>query len=368
VNEPKSSRYHRLARRATSAGVAFTSALLTALMASGASVWLASSLGGSAVLYTLVLVGLIEAASLPVAWYRGCVLERQFGLSQVSTRAWLGDFVKGAALVLAAAACASMLVYGAMRLWPDWWWAAAASELTAGAALVTLAAPVLILPLFHRSRPLGRELLRQRIVSLCDRAGIEVLDVREWLLGDRTRRAGAVLIGAGATRRILLSDTLLADYTDDEIEVILAHEMGHHAHGDVLKGLAGDAAVLACGFLAARVVLEASWARLGLSGPADAAGVPLLMLTVGAVTLAARPVLNGLSRRSERRADRFAIEMTSNPAAFAGAVRRIAAQNLSEEHPSRLARWMFHTHPPVEERIASAMAAAPRTAGAGLPG
>jgi STE24 endopeptidase len=175
--------------------------------------------------------------------------------------------------------------------------------------------------------------------------------VYEWGLGEKTRRANAALVGAGATRRILLSDTLLAGYTDDEIEVVLAHEMGHHLHRDVLKGLAAESVALLACFFAAAVALRASWKPLGLTSASDVAGLPVILLTGGAVSLLTTPLLNALSRHNERRADRFALDLTARPDAFIGAMRRMAAQNLAEEHPSRAAFWFFHTHPRVDERI-----------------
>jgi STE24 endopeptidase len=269
----------------------------------------------------------------------------------VSAGVWLRDYCKIAALGVVIGAAAAELVYFAIRLWPRYGWMAATASLVGVNAAVTCAAPVLILPLFHRSRPLGRNALRQRLLRLSERAGIAVLDVYEWGLGEKTRRASAALVGAGATRRILLSDTLLADFTDDEIEVVLAHEMGHHLHGDVLKGLAAEFVVLLGGFSVAAIALDGLWKPLGLASPADVAGLPIVLLATGGVSLLATPLLNAQSRRNERRADRYALELTARPDAFVAAMRRMAAQNLADEDPSRAAFWLFHTHPRVRERV-----------------
>jgi STE24 endopeptidase len=198
--------------------------------------------------------------------------------------------------------------------------------------------------------------LKQRLVELCYRAGVRVLGVYEWGLGDMTRRANAALVGTGGTRRILVSDTLLTQYSDDEIEVILAHELAHHVHRDILKALVLEFVLLVAAFAAAAAVLHASWRAVGLQSPADIAGLPILMMTGGAVMLMATPLLHALSRRNERRADSYALEMTRNPAAFVSAMRRLAVQNMAEERPSSLTLWLFHSHPPIEERIQSARA------------
>jgi STE24 endopeptidase len=354
VNESRSTKYHRARRRAGLAALVLALTLLSALLVSGGSGWLRDAVRGSVSAYTLAIAVTYSVLMLPLTWYRSCRLEREYGLSHVSPGSWFRDYLKGQALSLALAVAAAESLYLSIRTWPGWWPIVAAAGGVLLLATLTSLAPVVILPLFHRFRPLARAGLRRRLMDLSARAGVEVLDVYEWGLGEKTRRANAALVGAGGTRRILLSDTLLSDYTDDEIEVILAHEMGHHAHRDVMKGLAAEFVVLGACLLTAKSALDVWWRPLGLTSPADPAGLPLVLIAAGGVSLAATPLLNALSRRNERRADRFAIDVTERPDAFIAAMRRMSAQNLAEEHPSRLALWFFHTHPTAEERIAAA--------------
>jgi STE24 endopeptidase len=178
--------------------------------------------------------------------------------------------------------------------------------------------------------------------------------VFEWGLGAKSRRANAALVGSGGTRRILLSDTLLNEYSDDEIEVILAHELAHHVRRDIAKGILLEFLLLLVAGAAAAFAITAVWLRLGLRGPADPAGLPVLLLAAGAVMLAATPLVNAVSRYNERKADEFALASTQRRDAFVSAMRRLGAQNLSEESPSKASVWMFHTHPPIAERIAAA--------------
>jgi STE24 endopeptidase len=158
----------------------------------------------------------------------------------------------------------------------------------------------------------------------------------------------------GKTRRILVSDTLLATHTDDEIEVILAHELGHHAHHDIWKAVALECGVSLMGFFLASRVLWLMAPRLGWKDVADVTGIPVLLLTAGLLSLLLVPAVNAFSRRAERAADRFAWEATGNAGAFASAMQRLGAQNFAEERPSRLVRWLFYTHPPYAERIEAA--------------
>ncbi len=363
MNEDKSVRYHRLTRRAAALSICWSAGFLGVLLASGASIYirrLAGGAGGTAAaalvvaLYVLVVIPLHEAVALPLAWYRSFVLERRYGLSAESAATWAWDHAKALAISTVIGLAGAELVYLSLRLFPGWWWAISAAGFVLATIVLATAAPVVLLPLFYRFKPLEREELQSRLVALSARAGVPVLGVYEWGLGEKTRRANAALVGTGRTRRILVSNTLLAHYTDDEIEVILAHEIGHHVHHDIRKGLALEAVLALGAFAGAARALDLAWAPLGLSSPADVAGLPLLLLAAGAVSLAATPAVNAMSRANERRADRFALDVTRRPAAFVSAMRRLAAQNLAEERPSAVVRLLFHTHPPIDQRIALA--------------
>ena len=305
-------------------------------------------------LYVLIITGLHEMLTLPIAVYQGFLLERRYGLSKEAPGGWFADHAKATALGLVLSIGAAETVYLSMRVSMTWWWLLTAGVFIAAIAGITRLAPVVLLPLFYRFAPLAQESLRDRLVALSDRAGVPVLGVYEWGLGEKSRRANAALVGTGATRRILLSDTLLAEYSEDEIEVILAHELAHHVHHDIRNAFVAESALLALALSAGAAVLAASWQPLGLSSASDIAGLPLLVLTGGALTMVATPIVNAVSRRNERRADRFAITLTRQPAAFISAMKRLGTQNLAEEHPSKLALWLFHSHPPIEQRIEAA--------------
>jgi STE24 endopeptidase len=353
LNLSKASRYHRARRRADGAAWLLTAAVWSALLFTGWSVSLRTAVGGRPWLYAAGALLLSGTAVLPVAWYRGYRLERLYELSAITPGGWLRAQLKAGLAGLIAAALAAELMSWIMR-WPHGWWAIAAAVCAAVSALLTASAPVVMLPLLRRSRPLTRGGLRLRLERLSARAGVPVLEVHELPLGRGARRARAALIGAGSTRRIVLSDTLLADYSDDEIEAVMAHEMGHHVHRHMLKTFLGELVLLLAGFGAAALALAWSWRWLGLTSPADPAGLPVVVLAISVVLLLATPVLNAWSRAHERDADRFALDTASEPSAFIGAVRRMAAQNLAEEHPSSAAFLLFHTHPTAEERIAAA--------------
>jgi STE24 endopeptidase len=362
VTEDKATRFHRLKRRSEVAlllwsAVCFSGLLLTGLshrLAEAVTAWTGGARVAAVPLMVVILSLIHETVALPLAWYAGFRLERRYGLSRQTPRSWLLDHAKGVALGLLLASVAALVVYASMAWFPSGWWLVAGVSLAlATTALVTLA-PVLLLPLFFRFTPLGRPALVERLERLAERAGTNVVGVYEWALGDKSRRANAALTGLGSTRRILVSDTMLADYSDEEIEVVLAHELGHHVHRDIWRGIALETSLILLGFAVTDQALRALGPGLGIAAPSALAGMPLLVLAAGAVSLALTPVALALSRRHERRADRFALQLTANPAAFISAMRRLGAQNLAEERPSRIVRWLFHSHPPLDERLAFA--------------
>ncbi len=369
MNEDKSTRYHRRRRRADFAGTVLVGAFLFVIAISGmaaafrsAAEWLTAWLpgmlapGASMALFLAGLVATVQALELPFAWYQSYWLERRYGLSTQILAHWLADHVKAVTVSSAVMVAGVWAVYLCMRWWPSAWWLVAATAFTLAMVVLARLAPILLLPVFYRVRPLRRPGLSERLLRLAERAGAPVIGVYEWVIAGHTRKANAALAGIGRSRRILLSDTMLDAYSDEEIEVVLAHELAHHVHHDLWTSMLLRTATLFGGFYVAAATIAAVTPWLGLRGPADVAGAPVLLLVAGALSFLMLPVGNALSRAQERRADQYALRLTGNPHAFVTAMRRLGQQNLAEDRPSALARWLFYSHPPMRERIAAAEA------------
>jgi STE24 endopeptidase len=367
VNEDKSSRYHRLRRRADLVGTAVAGVVLLALILSGGSLFLrekaaavSSFLPGglddamTVVVLSLALWLVLQAVELPFAFYQGHLLEHHYGLSTQSASHWLADHGKGVVLGSALAVTGASIVFAALRRWPDQWWWVSAAVFAAGTVVMARLAPIVLLPMFYKFKPLDRPALVARLLTLAEKARTDVVGVFEWVLSGHTRKANAALAGMGQTRRILLSDTLLADYSEDEIEVVLAHELAHHVHRDLWRGIAVQALLLFGGFFVADLVLRRVADGAGFRGLSDPAALPVLMLVAGAWSFLMLPFVNAMSRAQERAADRYALSTTRNVDAFVTAMKRLSQQNLAEEYPSTLVRWVFYSHPPIRERIEAA--------------
>lgn len=370
--ELEARRYHRRQFALLVADAALGAAVLAAWTWSGAAGRLAARLAAWwdapvwVVAAMVVAVGTSHALlTLPLDVWGGFLLPRRAGLLTQGLGSWLADRAKGLAIAGGLGLLGAEAVYALLRWTPAWWWLWGAAILWAGAVLLTAVVPVWLVPLFHRLTPLEDAALRGRVLALAARLGVPAIDVAVADVSRKGRAANAAVVGLGRTRRILVSDTLLAAFPPEEIEVVLAHELGHHVRGHLTRALVlQGAAILAMLWVADRG-LRAGAARLGLRGPADPAGVPLLALVVAGVGLVATPLVAAWSRRLERQADRVALEATGDPAAFVSAIERLGRLNLAERRPERLREWLTATHPSVESRIAMGRAAATRLAGSG---
>ncbi len=306
------------------------------------------------VFYVLMLAAVHECGALPLAYYRSHILESRYDLSRQSVGRWWRTYIKEAAVGLGFLQVGAVLLYALIGWWPNAWWIAVTIAWSMAMVCLARLGPVLLFPLFYEVKPVQREELHEDLMRLTRKAGTQVVGVYGWTLSDATRRANAALVGLGRTRRILLSDTLLSDYSHDEIAVVLAHELGHHVHGDIWRGLGLDAVVRFIGFYAAHRALLGIGSIAGVMHAGDVAGLPLILLACGTLSIVAQPLANARSRAQERRADRFALNLTDNSPAFVSAMRRLAQQNLAEEHPPRWVQTLFHSHPSTAERLAIA--------------
>jgi STE24 endopeptidase len=282
-------------------------------------------------------------------------LEHRFNLSNQRLTGWLKDQAKGWLLGLLLATVLCEIIYALIRTSPEHWWIFAWLIFIGMFIFFAQIAPVVLFPLFYKFVPLQNDELRARLVRLGERAGTRVRGVYEWKLSEKSKKANAALTGLGNTRRIILADTLLQNYSTDEIEAVLAHELGHHVHGHILKSIFVEAAVTLAGFWAANEALRYAIDQQKMfEHLTDFANLPLLVLVSTILSLVLMPALNAYSRFTERQADVYCWKSVSNIAPYVSAMEKLNKQNLSESHPSRLVELLFHSHPPISKRIAAA--------------
>lgn len=292
--------------------------------------------------------------TFPFAWIRGFQIEHRFGLSTQTFGDWFKDHLKEEAVGLALGALVLEGLALLLRSSPGHWWFWAALLWIAWSVLLTRVAPQWLIPLFYRQRPVEDAALKQRLQELLRRCATPVHGIFEINLSRTTRKANACLCGMGASKRVLISDTLLSHYPPEEIEVVLAHEVGHHRKRHIASLILASSITTGLACWAVDRLLRMNLSALGLRGLQDLAALPAIGLGLSAARLLLAPLLNGLSRRLEAEADRFALEQTARPAAFVSAMRRLAEQNLAEVEPPRWVEWYFYDHPSIARRIAMA--------------
>ena len=357
----KAKEYARIRYRLLVADLAIAAVYVLVLLLSGLSAWFkaqllfvtAQPLGVIALYFVAfsIVYGLLD---FPLSYYGGYVLPHRYGLSTQSLRGWLADQAKGAALGLGIGLVAMEVMYYLLRAFPSIWWLLTGVLFLFFTLVLANLAPLLIVPLFFKFRPLEDEELVSRLISLAQRAGTRVRGVFTIDLSTKTTAANAALMGLGNTRRIVLGDTLMEEYDPDEIETILAHELGHHVHGDVWRGIAVQTALTLVGLFLADRLLRWGVAHFAFEGLADVAAFPLVAMAMGGMAVLAMPLANAYSRWREGLADQFSLKMTGKPQAFISSMTKLANQNLSEAEPEPWAEFLLYSHPAIGKRIKQA--------------
>jgi STE24 endopeptidase len=365
ADSPEARRYNRIQRWLGIADFVIGSAFLIVLVLTGWTGWLRDfalrrgfqNYTLAVFLYLFFLLLISKALGFGLDYY-GFRMERSFQLSTQKFRAWLWDEAKGFLLGLVMAGIVVELLYFMIRQSPQHWWIVTWALFIGLFILLAQIAPVVLFPIFYKFEPLDDEDLRRRLVLLSEHAGTRVRGVYRWKLSEKSKKANAALTGLGSTRRIILADTLLDNYAPEEIEAVLAHELGHHVHRHILKSIFVQAGITLLGFWAANWVLHytVDHHMFNIEELSDFANLPLLALTATALSLVLMPALNAYSRFNERQADRYCFESVDSVEPFISSMNKLADQNLAEKTPSRWVEWLLHSHPAISKRVAAAEA------------
>jgi STE24 endopeptidase len=299
----------------------------------------------------LIVVASYAVISAPLDFYRGFILPHRYSLSRQSLKSWLADEAKGGILALTLGTALVVVIYLFLEKFPQTWWLLAFAFMVLVTVVLSNLAPVLILPLFFKTEPLADKELRERLLSLAERSHIKINNVFQIMLSSKTTAGNAMLMGWGNTRRIVIGDTMLQRYPPEEIEVVMAHELGHHRHGDIVRLMLAQSALMLLGFYLINLTLNWAVPRLDMSGISDVAALPLLALVGAAFALVLMPLSNAYSRHLEESADRYSLATTENPEAFVDMLTKLTDQNLAESEPSRWSEFLFYDHPPYSKRM-----------------
>lgn len=301
--------------------------------------------------YTVISVFGFAAFMAPFSYYSGYVLEHHYGLSKETFGDWMADFVKSLLIDLVLAAVLFSVIYALLRWMPEWWWLAAAVFYILFAVVIGTITPTIIMPLFHKFEPLEEGDLTNAVRKMMNDAGIKVVGVFKWGLEEKTTTANAAFTGFGKTKRIILGDTLLVGYTQDEILSILAHEIGHYKNRDLLRLVAIQTVLTFIGFYLAHIFLVHLTTFFGVGEIHNIGTAPIFIFSLFIFSLVSMPFANMHSRRREFAADAYAIEVMGSPDALVSAFEKLADQNLSNKEPAVWVEFLLHSHPSMARRI-----------------
>lgn len=358
AEDPKARLYTRRKQLLTLTHLALTPALL--LLAAGTPVssafksWaleFASQPQLALALYFLFFSGFMLLFDLPFSYYSGFIVEHEFGLSNQTFAAWRKDFLKKSSLSFLFSLVLIELLYLLIWKFPAGWWLFAWAGYAVISYLIGKIFPVVIVPLFFKYERVPEGDLKTRIIKMSGRYGLPVENVYSLNLSRTTKKANAAFMGIGRTKRVVLSDTLLAHFNHDEIETVVAHEIGHFKNHDIFRQLAfGLVTSLVLFYLSFRMMDPAA-RQFGFEGVGDIASLPVLFLVLTLLGTILIPVQSAFSRMLERAADRFSLEAYPKLDIFISCMEKLARVNLSDPVPNPVYEWFFYDHPSISRRI-----------------
>ncbi len=305
-----------------------------------------------AVIVFVMLTGLLGmCVSFPFGFYSGYVIEHRYGLSNQTLGRWAWERLKGSLIAAPLMIAVLLILYYCLNTYGNMWWLPVSIALTFFSVILARFAPIVIMPLFYTFTPIPDGSLKNRILALCEKAGVRIEGIFSFNMSKNTRKANAAFTGIGRAKRIILGDTLLKEFTEEEIEAVFAHELGHYTHRHILIGMIVSFISTFVGLYLASQLYAASLQWLGYSAITEIAALPLLALWLSVFGLVTSPLGNMLSRHHERQADRYAARSAGSAQAFVSALRKLATTNLADPEPHPLIEFLFYSHPSIAKRI-----------------
>ena len=359
-NPRSAKRYERLQLFASALDFAAYLAVPLVVLLTGLSVAIRDLIYGSisanpvlgAGIYSIGAVLFMAVLTLPLSWWSGFRLEHRFGLSRETFGEWLLDWLKGFGVRLLFTVLLVGGLYALLAYSGPYWWAWAAVAMCIVSLLMVVIFPVVLMPIFFKFEPLPEGELRDTLLNLAARVGTSVRGAYVWKLGEQTVKANAALAGWGRTRRIIMSDTLLDNFDDDEVEVVIAHELGHQVNRDIARMFIVQVVIIVVAMFVTDLALRFWSDSFGLDGTLhDIANLPLLALVMTVVTAVSVPLVNTYSRHRETAADDFALEVTKKRDEFVSAMEKLGEVNLAVRDPHWLLETLLHSHPSIGRRV-----------------
>lgn len=333
-------------------------AILIAFLVSGASLELKKVISSYVeknwliitIYFSLVLI-LFDFITLPTNFHTNFLVEHRFKLSNQSISTWFLENIKKTIVSLIIGLILIHITYYFLENYENFWWIYTSVIFIFWEVLLSYLAPVILIPIFYKLTSLENETLKNKLINLCQSVNTQVKDVYKINLGKDTKKVNAGLTGIGNTRCIILSDTLLEEFTSEEIEVIFSHELGHHYHKHIWKLIGMEIIATFICLYFVNISLGYFSPLLSISKISNIANLPLLVLSFIAVFFFLQPLKNAFSRYLEKKADKFALKNSENPSSFISSMIKLGDKNLSEIKVSPLIEIYFYSHPSLLKRL-----------------
>lgn len=287
----------------------------------------------------------------PIKYFVEFYLEHKYNLSNQTFLKWIWEDAKEAAVGLVIGIPILLIFYYLLNLFNDLWWLPFSIVLFIISVFLAKILPIIILPIFYKVTPLENEELKSKILELSKEAGLSVENIYKFNMSKNTKKANAAFTGLGKSKRILLGDTLLENYTNDEIETVIAHELGHFKKKHIIKNIfIGTVTSFAMFFLISKFY-SLSLPYFGFSSTTTIAALPLLGLWATIISFVITPLSNSISRKFEYEADKYSIEATNKKEAFINTLEKLTDQNLGDREPHPIVEWFFYSHPSIKKRV-----------------
>lgn len=305
-----------------------------------------------ALLVFTVIIGLVEGViSFPMSFYSSYIIEHKYNLSNQTLLSYFKELFKSFAVGAALGAPVILVFYYILKNYPSQWWLIMGIVLFIFSVVLAELAPVLIFPLFYKFKPLENESLNNKILALCNKTGVKIKGIFTFNMSKDTKKANAAFTGLGKSKRIILGDTLLENFSENEIESIFAHELGHYKRRHNLKLIFFSTIIMFAGLFLTSFLYSKSLPLFNIQDNSELSALPLLFLYLSAYFTVVSPLSNFISRKFEWQADKFALQTCTDNISFASALEKLAGQNLADKNPKKRTEILFHSHPALSKRI-----------------
>ena len=305
------------------------------------------------ILFTVITGAVASIILFPLNFYSSYILEHKYKLSNQTLLKYFVESLKSILVSGVIGIPILLLFYFILKEFGDNWWLIFAIAMFFISVILSQIFPILIFPIFYKVKPIENEELKERIKMLATDAGLKVQNVYSFDMSKSTKKANAAFTGLGKTKRIILGDTLLSSYSSDEIETVIAHELGHYKKKHIIKNIIFGTINSFVMFFLISVLYKNSLSWFGFSSITEIAALPLLTLWAMLIGLIQTPIGNMLSRKFEYEADQYAVEATNKPLSFIQTLNKLTEQNLGDKEPHPFVEWFFYSHPSIKKRISA---------------